>query len=250
MTRLTFTPGLDGWPVWSPDGKHLAFSSRRHGGAQNLYWMRADGTGEAVRLTESNNVQVPSSFSPDGKRLAFSEASPQSSWDLWTLPLDEVQSDHPKVGKAEIFLQTPFGEGIPMISPDGRWLAYRSNESGSEEVYVRRLSGGPLGTGGKWRISTGGGMAPVWSKKGSELFYGSREGMMVASCTARGEDLVASKPRLWAEIRDVGQPFDLAPDGKRFVVVQKETTDRKGPPHVVFLLHFLDELRRRAPAKR
>ncbi len=247
MTRLTFTPGLDAWPVWSPDGKHIAFSSRRHGGAQNLYWMRADGAGEATRLTESNNVQLPSSFSPDGRRLAFVEVSAQTNYDLWTLPLDGVESGHPKAGKAEIFLQTPFANSAPMISPDGKWLAYRSNESGSEEVYVRRFPG----PGGKWQISTGGGDWPVWSKKGSELFYRSREGVvMVASYRANGEAFVASKPRRWAEKKDVGQLFDLAPDGKRFAVVQEGASDQKGPQHVVFLLNFFDELRRRAPVER
>jgi hypothetical protein len=163
------------------------------------------------------------------------------------LPLDGVESGHPKAGKAEIFLQTPFANSAPMISPDGKWLAYRSNESGSEEVYVRRFPG----PGGKWQISTGGGDWPVWSKKGSELFYRSREGVvMVASYRANGEAFVASKPRRWAEKKDVSQLFDLAPDGKRFAVVQEGASDQKGPQHVVFLLNFFDELRRRAPVER
>ena len=205
--------------------------------------MRADGLGEAVRLTESPNVQFPFSFSPDGKRLAFTEVNPQTSYDLGILPLDEVESDHPKAGKTETFLLTPFAESGPMISPDVRWVAYHTNESESGEVYVRRFPG----PGGKRQISTGGGDWPVWSKKGSELFYKSREGMMVASYTTNGEAFVASKPRLWAETKNGGRLFDLAPDGKRFAIVREEASDRKGPPHVVFLLNFFDELRRRAP---
>ncbi len=243
MTRLTFTPGFDAWPVWSPDGKYIAFSSRRLGGAQNLYCMRADGAGEAIRLTESKNAQWPSSFSPDGRRLAFTDVNPPTSYDLWTLPLEGVQSGQPKAGKAEMFLQTSFAEVAPMISPDGRWVAYKSNESGSDEVYVRRFPG----PGGKWQISTGGGESPLWSKKGSELFYRSSEGIMVASYTAGGEAFAATKPRLWAQMKDRGPHFDAAPDGRRFAVLQAAASDQKGAPRVVFLLNFLDELRRRVP---
>ena len=243
MTRLTFTPGYEVNPVWSPDSKHIVFTSSRQGAA-NLYWMRADGAGQAVRLTESKNDQYPYSFSPEGKQLAFVEIDPKTGFDLWTLPLTAFESDHPKPGKPEPFLVTPFKENLPMISPDGRWLAYHSNESGRDEVYVRPFPG----PGGKWQISTGGGDTPNWSKKAPELFYRGGEGMMVASYIANGEAFVASKPRLWVEKKDLGQAFDLAPDGKRFVVLLSEASEQKGPQHVTFLLNFFDELRRRAPA--
>jgi len=189
MTRLTFT-GSDGIPAWSPDGKHIVFSSTRGGGSDSLYWMRADGGGEVVRLTEAKHPQFAFSFSPDGKRLAFAELDPQTNVDLWTLPLEGAESDHPKAGEPEPFLVTPFNEMMPMISPDGHWLAYYSDESGRDEVYVRPFPG----PGGKWQISTAGGDKPVWSKKTRELFYRSSEGMMVASYTANVEAFVASKP--------------------------------------------------------
>jgi len=242
MTRLTFTPGFEAYPVWSPDGKHIVFGSSRQG-AVNLYWMRADGAGEAVRLTESKNDQQPFSFSPDGKRLAFQEASPQTNFDLWTLPLAETESDHPRPGKPEPFLVTPFDERRPMISPDGHWLAYVSDESRRYEVYVRPFPG----PGGKWQISNGGGSMPKWSKKAPELFYRSSEGMMVASYTTNGEAFVAGKARLWAGRKDLSIFFDLAPDGKRFAVVQPALSEQQGPPHVTVLLNFFDELRRRVP---
>jgi len=130
-----------------------------------------------------------------------------------------------------------------MISPDGRWLAYHSNESGRDEVYVRPF----LGPGGKWQISIGGGDTPVWSKKAPELFYRSGEGMMAASYTANGEAFVAGKPRLWVGKKDLGQAFDLAPDGKHFAVLQAEVSEQKGPQHVTFLLNFFDYLRQRVP---
>jgi predicted Ser/Thr protein kinase len=105
MTRLTFTPGFDSFPLWSPDGKHIVFTSARHGGPQNLYWMRADGAGEAVRLTESETAQFPASLSPDGRRVRFTEVNPRTGYDLWTVALEDVESDRPKAGKPEPFLQ-------------------------------------------------------------------------------------------------------------------------------------------------
>ena len=245
MTRLTFTPGGNWYPAWSPDGKHIVFSSVRQGGP-SLYWMRADGAGEEVRLTESQNEQYPFSFPPDGKRLAFYEIDPHTGRDLWTLPLDEVESDRPRPGKPKPFLATPFDERWPMFSADGRWLAYQSDESGRNEVYARSFPG----PGGKWQISTGGGDHPVWSKKDRQLFFRSSEGMMVASYTTNDEAFVASKPRLWAAKKGLGDFFDLAPDGKRFAVVQEETSEQKGPERVTILLNFFDELHRRVPVSK
>jgi Tol biopolymer transport system component len=243
MIHRTFTAGFDNFPVWSPDGKHIVFGSTRHGGTENLYWMRADGAGETVRLTESKHVQVAGSFSPDGKLLAFNEVDPKTGGDLWTLPLEKVDSDHPKPGKPEPLLVTPFNEWVPMISPDGRWLAYVSNESGHYEVYVRPFPR----PGGKWQISTGGGRGPVWSRKRPELFYQSSEGIMVASYTANSAAFVYDKPRLWARKHNL-EFFDLASDGKRFAVVETEAPEQKGPRQVTVLQNFFDELRRRAPA--
>jgi serine/threonine-protein kinase len=252
LSRLTFTPEAEQSPVWSSDGRHLAFQSFRNG-PPNLYWMRADGAGDTVRLTESKNTQSPYSISPDGKRLAFTENNPESGWDIWTLPLDLSDPDHPKPGRPELFLRTPFAEVQPIFSPDGRWLAYMSLESGRTEVYVRPFPG----PGGKWQVSTEGGLMPVWSRNGRELFYRTLDNrIMVANYTAKGDAFVADRPRLWSEKRflDTGTftNFDLAPDGKHFAVLMSpdgETEQQRAQTHATFLLNFFDELRRKVPGK-
>lgn len=241
MTRLTFG-SHDWWPIWSPDGKHIAYMSAKHGEAANLYYVRTDGAGEPVRLTESKNRQIPYSFSPDGKRLAFFEFNPQTQTDIWTLPLDDPGSDNPKAGRPEPFLVTPFDERAPMISPDGRWLAYESNESGRNEVYVQSF---PSATG-KWQVSMGGGDRPVWSRRAQQLFYRNTEGIMVTRYSVRGGAFAANKTQLWVAKKDLGMYFDLAPDGKRFVIVQADESQNRGPEQVMLLENFFDELRRRS----
>jgi serine/threonine-protein kinase len=131
-----------------------------------------------------------------------------------------------------------------MISPDGHWLAYESNESGRREIYVQPFPG----PGGKWQVSASGGDRPVWSRKSRELFYRSEDGIMRARYTARGETFAADKPSLWAAKKDLEPYFDLAPDGNRFVVVQTEESQKNSPEQVMLLENFFDELRRRSPA--
>jgi serine/threonine-protein kinase len=126
MTQLTFD-GYATVPVWTPDGRHIAY--RSSAGGFSLWWVRSDGAGERVRLLESPNNLVPWSFSPDGRRLAYMEVSPDTGFDLWTLPLDATDPDRPKPGRPEPFLRTSDDEAVPVFSPDGRWVAYRSSES-------------------------------------------------------------------------------------------------------------------------
>src|SRR5262249_27986342 len=147
-------------PVWTPNGKRIVFSSSRGDKpTANLYWQRADGTGEAQRLTDSNNLQYAASWDPNGKFLAFAE-SKESGADLMILPVEGDETSGWKPGKPTVFLSGPFNKSSPMFSPDGRWLAYVSSESGQNEVYVRPFPG----PGGKWQISTGGGSYPTWSR--------------------------------------------------------------------------------------
>jgi serine/threonine-protein kinase len=248
MTRLSFD-GHSLSPVWSPDGAHIALRSVSD--RFNISWVRSSGAGEPQQLLHSENVIVPWSFSPDGRRLAYHEFNPETGYDIWTLPLDTADPDHPKPGKPEPFLRTPFDELVPAFSPDGRWIAYRSNVSGSAEICVQPFSA----TGGKWQISSGGGLFPFWSKNGHELFYETPDNrIMAVDYTVNGDSFAPGKPRLWSE-KQVFHPsglvnLDLAPDGKRFAVpaAPETATPEKGSVHVIFLLNFFDELKRRVPA--
>jgi len=166
------------------------------------------------------------------------------------LPLDLTDPDRPKPGKPELFLRTPADELVPRFSPDGRWIAYRSNESGNNEIYVRPF---PARGGGKWQVSTGGGAYGIWSNNGRELFYETTDNrIMVLDYTVNGDSFVPGKPRLWSG-KQIFYPgssnLDLAPDGKRFAVLTApEATGReKGSLHVTMLLNFFDEVKRRIP---
>ena len=249
MTRLTFAENAT-IPLWSPDGRYIAFRAAGEG----LFVTRSDGSGKPQPLTQSKNIQVPWSFTPDGKRLAFYEQDSKTSFDLWTVPL-ESDSAGLRAGKPEVFLQTPADERAPSFSPDGRWLAYVSDESGTFQVYVRAFPD----KGGKWQISNSGGWLPMWSRNGRELFFETLDNhIMVAAYTVKGDSFVADKPRVWSE-QQIADPrltltsrnVDLAPDGKRIVALMPvETTEgQKAQNHVIFLENFFDEVRRRTVAQ-
>ncbi|MSV35574.1 MAG: hypothetical protein EXQ47_08260 [Bryobacterales bacterium] len=251
-SRLSFLPGQNDWPVWTPDGKNIVFQSTNPA-APGLYGVRSDGSGEAKRLTEGKPPESPYSFSPDGKRLAFSHTGNGGSQDIFTMPV-EVDSGQGalRFGKAELFLGTPFIEVFPAFSPDGRWLAYASDESGTREVYVRPFPG----AGGRWQVSTGGGNFPLWSRDGRELFFQTLDQHVMAvgytaNHTAGGDSFAAGKPRVWTEtrLRGTGNPsnYDVAPDGKRLAVIVADNANaEKLSTHLTFLLNFSDELRRKA----
>jgi serine/threonine-protein kinase len=256
LSRLTFDGGNEQRPVWTPDGGRIVFASTRADGVTyNLYWQRADGTGETQRLTDGKNRQLPASWHPSGQFLGFIEHTAETSWDLMILPLTGNDASAWRPGTPAAFLNTPFTEIDPMFSPDGRWLAYSSNESGRDEIYVRPFPG----PGGKWQISTGGGTDPTWSRVRQELFYLANGQHMVSTYSAIGDPFRAEKSRLWSErhFRERGggpvptRPFDLHPDGKRFAIIgvpaveTDATSDR-----VTLLFHLFDELRRIAPPAR
>jgi serine/threonine-protein kinase len=250
LTRLTSDQGNHANPVWTPDGRRIVFGSTpANQGTLNVYWRRADGVGDAQRLTESALGQLPVSWHPSGKVLAFQELSPQTNFDLMTLPMDGNEASGWKPGKPSVFLNSRFDEREPMFSPDGRWIAYQSNESGRNEVYVRPYPG----PGGQWQISTGGGVSPTWSRTTPELFFGTpTQQIMVATYQVDGDAFRAEKPRLWSDARyktrGTFRPFDLHPDGKRFALAPAAPAPGGArQDHVTVIFNVFDELRRIAP---
>jgi serine/threonine-protein kinase len=246
-SRLSFLDGQNRWPIWTPDGRNIIFQSANWA-APGLYWIRSDGTGEAQRLTDGELDEWPYSFSPDGKRVAFSANGNGGSPDIFTAPI-EGDPSHPRLGERELFVGTPFVERYPALSPDGRWLAYQSNETRTPEIYVRPFPG----PGRKWQISTEGGTFPVWSRDGREvLFEASDRRVMAVGYTANGDSFATGKTRVWSETRLMSNDrinYDLAPDGKRLAVLADPSTTERPPTHLTVLLSFSDELRRKAPRK-
>jgi serine/threonine-protein kinase len=255
-SRLTVDRANDEAPVWTPDGRRIAFASQRGDGATySLYLQRADGMGEAQRLTEGRKSQFPESWHPTGKFLAFTEdGTHPGDHNIMMLPVVGDEATGWTAGEPTVFLGTPANEGAPMFSPDGRWLAYSSGESGRYEVYVRPFPG----PGGKWQISAGG-TTPIWSPRRRELFYSTSDRrIMVASYTVEGESFRAEKPRLWTERRFTQRinaiaprSLGLHPDGDRFALAASPETGVSADQNkVVFVFNFFDELRRIAPPTR
>jgi len=246
LTRLTSDQGA--LPVWTPDGRRIVFTSNRgKEGKGNLYWQSAEGVRDAERLTVSANQQFAGSWHPSGRFLAFSEFSPPNGYDVMILPMEGDEASGWKAGQPTVFLSSRFDEREPMFSPDGRWIAYQSNESGGVEVYVKPFPG----PGGTLPISNGGGSFPVWSRTARELFYGTpAQQIMVVSYRVEGASFRAEKPRLWSEgryrFRGFPRPYDLHPDGKRFALPPASPGDVK-QDHVTLIFNVFDELRRIAP---
>jgi serine/threonine protein kinase len=236
LTRLTYG-GDDNYPVWSPDGRRIAFNSTR-AGAANLYLTATDGSGTVERLTTSEYSQYPGSWSPDGKFLAFTEEGhAHTGDDIWLIPLQGNRRPQP-------LLQTPFNEWQPRFSPDGRWLAYTSDESGSAEVYVQPFPS----LGAKWKISTDGGTEPLWASTARELFYRNGDKMMAVHVETKPAFSV-SKSRLvfeasYAYINNDVPNYDVAPDG-RFLMV-RENQQNAALTRLNVVLNWFEELKQRA----
>jgi serine/threonine-protein kinase len=168
-----------------------------------------------------------------------------------TLSVEGDEKSGWKPGEPKPFVNSAFDERLPAFSPDGRWLAYVSNESGNYEVYVRPFPG----PGGKWQVSTGGGNYPEWSNNGKEFFYRSLvdNKIMAVSYAAFGESFHGDKPQLWSpgQFADLGTgiyAFDLHPDGKRFAVLKAPGTEQTAAVNKVsFIFNFFDEIRSKFP---
>jgi Tol biopolymer transport system component len=207
LTRLTFSPDEETFPVWSPDGRQVAFSCRGR-----LCRSNADGTGPLEHLTEDTVTKRFVDWSRDGRYLVYSETDPRTRGDLWILPLQ-------KEGRPSPFLRTPFDELYGQFSPEGRWIAYTSDESGREEVYVRSFPA----SSGKRQISNSGGTQPRWRPDGRELFYLAGGKMMAARMRISADSIESQPPRALFPVSRLGGTFhsyDVAPDGNRFLMLQ------------------------------
>jgi len=247
LTRVTFDPDFDSYPVWTRDSLRVIFSSQREG-ARNLFWQAADGTGTVERLTDSPNQQNAVSVSPDGRRLIFTETAPKTGEDIMQLELDGSHRVAPLV-------QSPSIERNGVVSPDGRWLAYESNESGRFEISVRPF---PDVTRGHWQVSTGGGTRPLWTPGGQELLYVSPTGALMRVGVDRAAIWTATPPTQlvkegYATIPGSlsGRSYDIAPDGQRFLMIKEGggADQTATPASLVVVQHWLEELKRLVPTR-
>ena len=199
-------------PLWSRDGRRIVFSAF-HNGVLDLYQKSASGADAGTLLLQSAQNKAAYTWSPDGRFLVYGTRHPVTGMDLWVLPMGGQ-------GKPFPFLTSRFDERWAQISHDGKWIAYQSNETGMNEIYVRAFPG----PGGQWSVSTSGGITPLWRADGKELYFIAPNGtLMAAPMTVRGGALQPGPPtalfRTQIVYRGVspigaGRQYDVAPDGR------------------------------------
>ena len=247
-SRVTLGSGAT-TPIWTPDGQRLTYAHPRstpQGSGEAIYWERADSTGEEQPLTPDANLHAsPSSWSPDGKVLAFARLSAKdgSCCEIWTLTVDELG----KPGEPRPVAGAARGIG-PMFSPDGHWLAYTSQESGTIQIYVVPFPG----PGGRWQISTGGGLEPRWSKSGHELFYLNGTALIAVPYTVEKNSFQPGQPQnLFGKSFEMRAPlgsYDVMPDGQHFVMFQLTSGRTGAPSGPTVVLNWIDQARQQVAA--
>jgi Tol biopolymer transport system component len=234
-SSLTTDPALEGNARWSPDGTQVVFDSARDELPPNLFRKATTGGGREERLLKSSLVQHPTDWSRDGRFVAFSMLDRKTQWDLWMLPMNSQTASGERVPVP--LLQTPFNEYNGRLSPDGRWMAYQSDESGVWEIYVREVATSTESA--RRQLSMDGGVWPVWRRDGRELFYMAADGTLMTVAVKLGRDLESSAPRalfktkvaeLWNPIRN----YSVARDGQRFLI-NTRVDEASSPPITVTL---------------
>jgi len=246
-SRLTFSPGQDWAPRWSADGRTVLFASDRKGDARRDVWAQAaDGTGEPRLVLDPERDPTDFVTTEDGEWVVFRAAAP---------PSRDILAQRPGADTAAtpILASPDFDETSPALSPDGRWLAYWSNETGGGgQVYVRPF---PDVGGGRWQISSDFGVAPRWSRSGRELFYWGEGGLHVVEVdTSTGfrvgsERVISPNAPLWGGGSTTNDWYDVSADDQRFLVAlrgQDPTAERQ--PELIFVQKFLEEVKARVPA--
>jgi serine/threonine-protein kinase len=255
LTPLNRDPAQDLSPLWTPDGKRVIWTSTRGGGNPNLFWQAADGTGTPERLTNSPTNQFPVSITPDASIVVVFGAGPttEAATDIYSVTLPGPDA------KAATLIGARASDFGGELSPDGKWLAYHSNESGEFEVYVRPF---PDVQSGRWQISTAGGTRAAWTRNGRELFYLDREGLLTSvPVQAAGGSFSAGVPVRMLKTRYVSgssilgldlRSYDVSPDGQSFVMIKDVDSDRDKAqtlPQMVVVLNWVEELETRLPLR-
>jgi Tol biopolymer transport system component len=250
--RFTFDPGFELAPIWSPDGNKVAFSTLR-----GMFQKSANGAGQSEALLEAPEPMITTDWSRDGRFLLYSKRTPKTKADLWALPVAGGTAGGDR--KTFLFLATEFNEYLARFSPDTRWIAYTSDESGRPEIYVRPFPT-PSGGGAQWLVSKGGGTQPRWRRDGKELFYVSPGNQMMAVnvtvSTSGGSR--ALQPGIPQPLFDMPPAppalaenglftWDVSADGQRFLVPTPTAGDAGSPITVV--LNWSEELKQRVPTR-
>ncbi len=234
-TRLTFNPSGDRFPVWSPDGSRLVFQSSRKA-VLDLYQIAASGAGSEEIFFESKENKQPFDWSLDGRFITYvTYGDPKTRSDVWVLPLFGDRKPIP-------FLRAECDELYPYFSPDGRWIAYVSDETEQKEVYVRPFPG----PSGKWQISTAGGTRPRWRRDGKEIFYLSNDNTIMATrIHIRGSkmEIDDARPLFQTRPTTVALNYDVSDDGIHFIV--NSVTEKKTSSSITLVVNWMAELKKR-----
>jgi Tol biopolymer transport system component len=235
LTRLRTAGEINWHPSWTPDGRWITANSLREGRV-NLFSYAVDGSGAEVRMTTGDRPHWGAVWSPDGRFMAFVETHPQNAWDIWVLEPGEEE-------RPRAFLTTPVNEVGPFFSPDGRWLAYSSDGSGRDEVYVTAFPE----AGARVQVSTDGGLQPLWDPDGRTIYYRDGDRMMAVPITFL-PTLEVGKPEVLFSGSFEGadryiQGYDITADGERFLMVAAD------PGKIVVVLNWFEELKRLVPTE-
>jgi hypothetical protein len=215
-SKVTSNQGGDFSPVWSRDGRYIAYAAERDGSRQ-IYRIDANGGGQEQRLTDGPNPKLPWDWSEDGRYLLYTEQHPQNSRDLWILPLDSAGG---APGKPIPFLTTPDNESEASFSPDGRWIVFASSATGSSGAYVRAFPGGPPN---QWPLSSGGAANLAWNANGKEVYYRGPSPGAGGGIFAAAIRFLTDRPEIGAAqevLRNSlgGPPGGVSSDGQRFLL--------------------------------
>jgi hypothetical protein len=260
LRRLTFDPAGDGMPVWTPDGRQIIFESGRAGNIASVYKQAADGTGTVDRLSTSSTPQWSTSITPDGTWVAGFDLQPKTVPNVVFLPLPRAVV-RPSSNTATKARQSPveplaeirFEGKMAAFSPNGRYIAYQSDESGRSDIYVRPF---PRVDNGRWQVSTAGGTRPVWARNGRELFYLDLSNALTAVAVGTSEPTISIG--IPAKLFDTGyaepnpsRHYDVSADGQRFLMLKPSATGDPNatPVSMILVEHWFEELKQRMNGK-